>query len=167
MSALFGCPECGHDNALKDLIAYARKAFPESAAFLSACAQCETDYVFRLREREVEIVKVISAPGPAEEPAGKISAEDLSFRADPEYLHIWLDGAYFELPAEILSYPPYFNPTFSSAGCGEPRSSISTFWPKEIAARPFNLGMAFWPKNKPLKPPPLPRRMFLRDFNGS
>jgi len=94
------CKECGFHIELKQALEESPYSWPLLQSIWHICPNCKEGNHIRFVEEEVQIIKIISAPGPEWKLINKQREPNLAFRIDPEYLHIWYKEKHYEVKAK-------------------------------------------------------------------
>ena len=92
------CVNCRSVFDLKSALLSAEFCWPEMSTIWSICPVCETGNHILVKNNEFGQIKILSQ-GPDWENINTNSCIDLVVRADPGYMHIWLDNRHYEVRA--------------------------------------------------------------------
>ena len=73
--------------------------FPVLSAIYYQCAECLNGIHLRFEDGVIRMIRAIGAPGPVRGVIKEEHRPGLSVRADPNFLHVWVDDVHYEAPA--------------------------------------------------------------------
>ena len=89
------CRHCQSGIDLESALQTTPYSWPNLQAFWHVCEQCTKPNHIRIEEGLATVIEITGAPGPTWEYVEKQRYQNLSFRWDPEILHVWLDGRHY------------------------------------------------------------------------
>ena len=93
------CRHCRSEIALGDALDAAPYSWPNLQAFWYVCPACQKPSHIRIEDGRAAVIEITGAPGPTWEYVESVRIAVLSFRSDPEVLHVWLDGHHYGIEA--------------------------------------------------------------------
>lgn len=95
------CPNCGGALSPAGALTAGTVSWPVMSAYWMVCSYCDIGSHILVKNEELVQIQMVSAPGPEWVEGNAVHAPGLSLRADPGFLHVWLNGAHYEFPARI------------------------------------------------------------------
>jgi hypothetical protein len=93
------CPHCGATITPLQALQGGTVSWPTLAGWWVLCPACGRGSHFRVERGRMAQYVIVGAPGPMWEHTHQVPVPGLTRRADPSFMHVWLDGRHFEFPA--------------------------------------------------------------------
>ena len=95
------CVNCSNSFSLVTSLEKAKFSWPRLRTFWYSCIDCAGGNHIRISQGRYNQIKIIGAPGPEWEEINIFSENDLTYRQDEEFLHVWLNDNYYEIKAKV------------------------------------------------------------------
>ena len=93
------CPNCDAAFAPADILRNSDCSWPELNWLYFQCPSCDDRCHVEVRDNHMATVRFLGAPGPDWHRIQSCPVPSLLTRADPAFLHCWLDDVHHEFPA--------------------------------------------------------------------
>jgi hypothetical protein len=93
------CKKCGDQIDISFALESSPFSWPELQTIWYVCKKCKEGNHIRFISGEIQLIEIISAPGPDWKTIQSQSDPSVSIRIDPGYLHVWLKNKHYEVIA--------------------------------------------------------------------
>lgn len=93
------CLYCEHDINILEVLQNSPFSWPEMATIWYECKKCGKGNHINFKEGNYGQIKFLGAPGPHWEQMASFYNASINIRQDPAFLHVWVDGVHYEVPA--------------------------------------------------------------------
>lgn len=93
------CKKCYSEINIVEAVRSAKYSWPEWSAFLFECQNCSVSNHIKVLSNKVQVIDNITMCAADYDVLYEENHKSISFRADPAFLHIWIDNTHFEIKA--------------------------------------------------------------------
>ncbi len=94
------CKKCTKEINITDILHEAKYSWPQLQTIWFECNTCNSGNHIRIQNGLIQIIEILSAPGVEWEIIESKYLHGISFRIDPELLHIWYQNEHFEFKSK-------------------------------------------------------------------